>query len=45
MSSAACRFAATGGMAAIGALAEVGHMVEGKAGTIVTLAADGLEFR
>jgi carbamate kinase len=42
---AACRFAATGGMAAIGALADVGQMVEGKAGTIVTTAADGIELR
>jgi hypothetical protein len=32
-------------MAAIGALADVGQMVEGKAGTIVTTAADGMEFR
>ena len=42
---AACRFAATGGMAAIGALADVGQMVEGKAGTIVTLDAPGIAFR
>jgi carbamate kinase len=42
---AACRFAATGGMAAIGALADVGQMVEGRAGTIVTTAADGIELR
>jgi carbamate kinase len=42
---AACRFAATGGMAAIGALVDVGQMVGGKAGTVVTLGADGMEFR
>jgi carbamate kinase len=41
---AACRFAAAGGMAAIGALVDVRQMVEGKAGTIVTLDADGIEF-
>ena len=42
---AACRFAATGGMAAIGALADVGQMVEGKAGTVVTVGAGGMAFR
>jgi carbamate kinase len=42
---AACRFAATGGMAAIGALVDVGQMVGGKAGTVVTLGADAMEFR
>ena len=41
---AACRFAAAGGMAAIGALVDVRQMVEGKAGTVVTLDADGIEF-
>jgi carbamate kinase len=41
---AACRFAAAGGMAAIGALVDVRQMVEGKAGTVVTFDADGIEF-
>jgi carbamate kinase len=41
---AACRFAATGGMSAIGALADVGRMIEGKAGTIVTVDAGEIEF-
>jgi carbamate kinase len=41
---AACRFAATGGRAAIGSLADVAGMIDGTAGTVVTLEAEGIEF-
>lgn len=42
---AACRFAATGGRAAIGSLTDVVAMLEGTAGTVVTLEAEGIECR
>jgi carbamate kinase len=42
---AACRFAAAGGTAAIGALADIDRMLRGTAGTVVTADAAGLELR
>jgi carbamate kinase len=42
---AACRFAATGGRAAIGSLTDVVAMLEATAGTVVTLEANDIEFR
>ena len=42
---AACSFAATGGRAAIGSLTDVVAMLEGTAGTVVTLEAEGIECR
>jgi carbamate kinase len=41
---AACRFAATGGTAAIGALADVAAMIDQRAGTIVSVEAAGMEL-
>jgi carbamate kinase len=42
---AACRFAATGGRAGIGSLTDVAGMLDGTAGTVVTLEAHDIEFR
>jgi carbamate kinase len=42
---AACRFAAGGGTAVVGALADVGGMVDARAGTVVTTEATGIECR
>jgi carbamate kinase len=42
---AACRFAATGGRAAIGSLTDVAGMLDGTAGTVVTLEAHDIEYR
>jgi carbamate kinase len=43
---AACHFAlASGKRAAIGALSDIGGMLEGSAGTIVSVEADGTSYR
>jgi carbamate kinase len=41
----ACRFAAAGGLAAIGSLTDVAGMIDGTAGTVVTLEAHDIEYR
>ena len=41
---AACRFAATGGTAVIGALGDIHSMIDRRAGTIVSVETDGIEF-